>query len=358
MYEENDENIRVYDKRHNCYFCNKLVCKITRHLESVHNKELEVSKLLALNVKDLRRDVRGESIALLGNVFSKYSTDYVVHIVSSFRDDDIGSVCKEKELIMKFGLLLFEKYYRHQYEYIRQSMRQLGSLLLTIEEVNVSKLSLQKCILPINDDILITAVKRLCVSQRTEVHQLDYGIPSLAVKLGHNLRKCALIARGIALRKGDLQTDKQMEGFLDLMSIEWNARVSSAALRTLRHKKMSAPELLLLTGDLVTLNEYLKTVIKEGCGKFNNSFNPQLWARLASATLCRIILFNKRRSGEASRMTITQYAARPDWKEQSTSELTATLTPLEMNLANRLTIVEVPGKSRSLMKVFNVSVKN
>ncbi|KAK4882532.1 hypothetical protein RN001_005851 [Aquatica leii] len=50
-------------------------------------------------------------------------------------------------------------------------------------------------------------------------------------------------------------------------------------------------------------------------------------------------------------MTIPQYAARPDLKEQSTSELTATLTPLEMNIANRLTIVEVPRKSRSLMKV-------
>ncbi|KAF5305391.1 hypothetical protein FQA39_LY09220 [Lamprigera yunnana] len=106
---------------------------------------------------------------------------------------------------------------------------------------------------------------------------------------------------------------------------------------------MSAPELLPLTDDLVTLNKYLETLIKEGLGKINNSFNPQLWARLANSILCQIILFNKSRSGEASRMTITQYAATPNWKE-----LTATLTPLKMNLANRLTVVKVPGKSRSL----------
>ncbi|KAK4874472.1 hypothetical protein RN001_013832 [Aquatica leii] len=194
-------------------------------------------------------------------------------------------------------------------------------------------------------------VKHLCLSQRTKIHHVDYGIPSLALKLDHTLRKCALIARGIVLRKGDLQISKQMEPFLDLMNIEWNAKVLSAALRTLRQKKMNPPQLLPLTDDLITVNKYLENVMKESTNKIRNSFNPQMWAKLAAVTSCRIILFNKRRSGKASGMTLTQYAWRPNWKEQSTSKIKATLTPIENNLANRLTIVEVLGKSRALTKV-------
>ncbi|XP_074033504.1 uncharacterized protein isoform X1 [Leptinotarsa decemlineata] len=50
-------------------------------------------------------------------------------------------------------------------------------------------------------------------------------------------------------------------------------------------------------------------------------------------------------------MTLTQYACRPDWKDQSTSELKTSLSDLEKTLANRLTVLEVQGKSRKNPKV-------
>lgn len=92
-------------------------------------------------------------------------------------------------------------------------MRQLGRLLVAIETINGSKQTLKESILPQNYDILIASVKHLCLSERKEIHRQDYGIPSLALKLGHSLRKCALVARGIALKMGDLKTNKLMEAF-------------------------------------------------------------------------------------------------------------------------------------------------
>ncbi|KAK4884910.1 hypothetical protein RN001_001181 [Aquatica leii] len=40
---------RVYDKRHGCYFCDILIGTVTRHLELVHFKEIEVAKLLTMD---------------------------------------------------------------------------------------------------------------------------------------------------------------------------------------------------------------------------------------------------------------------------------------------------------------------
>ena len=114
---------------------------------------------------------------------------------------------------------------------------------------------------------------------------------------------------------------------------------------------MNAPNLLPLTEDLKKLNEHIECVIKDTSETIRTLSNPQLWARLAGATLSRVILFNKRRSGEASRMTLNQYSSRPNWNEQTNDELKAILTPMEKSLANRLTIVEVIGKSRALVKV-------
>ncbi|KAK4887153.1 hypothetical protein RN001_003424 [Aquatica leii] len=46
---------RVYDKRHACYFCDKLIGTVTRHLELVHFKEIEVAKLLTMDKNSERR---------------------------------------------------------------------------------------------------------------------------------------------------------------------------------------------------------------------------------------------------------------------------------------------------------------
>ncbi|KAK4881992.1 hypothetical protein RN001_005311 [Aquatica leii] len=52
---------RVYDKRHACYFCDKLIGTVTRHLELVHFKGIEVAKLLTMN-KNSERQKEGENL--------------------------------------------------------------------------------------------------------------------------------------------------------------------------------------------------------------------------------------------------------------------------------------------------------
>ena len=61
----------------------------------------------------------------------------------------------------------------------------------------------------------------------------------------------------------------------------------------------------------------------------------QSWAELCKCTQVRLITFNKRRSGEASRMLVSDYLQRPVWKSGGCEAIKQTLNPLEKQLCER-----------------------
>ncbi|CAH2013947.1 unnamed protein product [Acanthoscelides obtectus] len=126
--------------------------------------------------------------------------------------------------------------------------------------------------------------------------------------------------------------------------MKWASRISSNALNTLYSRKMNKTQLLPISEDLLKLNTFISNSIKMYKERLQTFSDSESWKMLAYCLLARIILFNKRRSGEAARLTIDSYNSRPQWSEQSTTELKNSLTPFEVKLAERLAVVEMPGK--------------
>ncbi|XP_060522328.1 uncharacterized protein LOC132699555 [Cylas formicarius] len=295
--------------------------------------------------QDNGRHIIAESHALLNDAFGReFSTDYVTNIVCKLRNDDIGTYCNEDVLIQRFGSMLFEKYGTTQCELIRQSMRQLARLTLKLGEIDNSKRQLTDFLVPQMFDLIIQATKSLCVTHQNVALRPEFELPSLALKIGYALKKCAAIKRGSCLRGGNLSGNETLLCFLSLMDLEWNTRVSSSALATMYNRKMNAAELLPLTSDLIKLSSYLNEEMTKEQIFLSNCATIKTWSRLASLTLSKIILFNKRRSGESARMTIVAYSSRPNWSSQSTEKLKKSLTDFERKLADKLTLVEIVGK--------------
>lgn len=73
-------------------------------------------------------------------------------------------------------------------------MRQLGRLLIEVRKISPIK-HLNECFDPKNFDILLEAVRILCCKTEGD-DRPSMESPSLALKLGHHLRKCAAIERG------------------------------------------------------------------------------------------------------------------------------------------------------------------
>ena len=77
-------------------------------------------------------------------------------------------------------------------------------------------------------------IEGLCGCYQDETGRRLFTNPSLALKLGHSLHKCAQMKWGMALRKSDDAALKVADDFISLHSAEFTDTVSSAALASQR----------------------------------------------------------------------------------------------------------------------------
>lgn len=291
------------------------------------------------------RQPAAESTSLLNGIYGHNLTeDFRCNILSKLRNDQISETCRRDNLILRYGAFLYEKHSSTQAELIRQSMRQLARLTIELTKKNTEINTLIDALTPEKFDAVVLATKSLCVTSTEIAKRTEFEIPSLALKIGYSLRKCIGIERGLCLRRGDLKRNEILLAFLSILDLEWSVRISSNALFTLQSRKLNSVDLLPITADLIKLSKYLEFMIQETKDDIEREKNFSNWSKLASLTLSRIILFNKRRSGEAARMKIENYTKRPSWKSQGISEMKESLTEFENKLANALTVVEIIGK--------------
>jgi hypothetical protein len=79
-----------------------------------------------------RHDFIGLSKALLGHTLStEMSASFYENIILTLKKrDGVKEICTEDPLIVKLGMLLFEKFNVTKNDLIRQNMRRLGRLVL------------------------------------------------------------------------------------------------------------------------------------------------------------------------------------------------------------------------------------
>ena len=157
------------------------------------------------------------------------------------------------------------------------------------------------------------------------------GIPCLAPKLGYLLNKCNAILKGKALRQTDNALLQDQESFEKLIDSEWSHRISHHSLTTLHGRKFDNVDLLPLK-DLGTLPKHLLNKMNDYVKALTEYPSLRTWGKLADITLCRVIILNKRRGGEASKMFVCSFANRPHWQQHSTREIQKSLQPIEMEL--------------------------
>lgn len=71
-----------------------------------------------------------------------------------------------------------------------------------------------------------------------------------------------------------------------------------------------------LTGYLQEINQYIQSGIVNASLSVKESPTSKSWTRLAKLTLCRLIMFNKRRSAEVKDLKVKNYLVRPNWQEE------------------------------------------
>lgn len=199
----------------------------------------------------------------------------------------------------------------------------------------------EELIYPANFNSVITAVKELA-GYNPESN--TFCKPSLALKVGHSLGVlCELVeSDNLSSVDGDYSLVAFAREFKTIKNFRWKALITRGATTTMRELKRNAPLILPFTEDVKKLDFHMENVrvVAERmltlCPSTNN------YAALARVVLAEVIIFNRRREGEVSRMELTTFIARK--KSELNEDMAACLTPLENKMCDFFTRVEIRGK--------------
>lgn len=261
-------------------------------------------------------------------------------LLTVLRDDDIASAVRSDFYILQLAQSFFNKHGQDpmKHEYIRQKIREVGRLLILLrKQYNIY--NLEDAVRPQNFHILIQAVKKV---SGFDEEKNSYKTPSLALKLGHSLYKIADIILCRSLISGDDTMKKSMQTFKQLYSSQWCELVSHTALTTLSDKHFNKPSTLPFTEDVQRLHRYLEKTADSATESLKTIPSSQTYRDLCQATLAKIILFNRRRGGEVSKIQMKAFLERDTTPLHS--DVAVGLTTFEQKLCAHFSRVEIKGK--------------
>ncbi|XP_072039275.1 uncharacterized protein [Amphiura filiformis] len=173
-----------------------------------------------------------------------------------------------------------------------------------------------------------------------------YGIPSLALKVGHSLKITANILKGNALMADprDVELEQRCSAFVELKDMKWEEDISTHAHRTLSEKKRNNPKLLPVTEDIVALLQYVKNESQKSEVALEKYESKGAWKQLNETCLTHLIVFNRKRQGEVSKMKVVDYKKVKRAEGTDDALFKKALSPLEQKLLVVLWRVEIVGK--------------
>ena len=265
-------------------------------------------------------------------------------ILCHMRKDEVYQAVINDCTIMEYAHRLTNKHYSDvdKHEHVRCKLREIGRLLIQLRTDHGIQ-SIAAALDPKYFQNVVNSVRK--VAGFCDV-QHRFATPSLALKLGHSVKKCAMILVSAALQSASREVEEKANAFMRLCEIDWSHEVSSSALTTLKDKKLNSTQILPLTEDISKFHDFLRTSVTESIAVLQSTTHDsesksKAWLSLTQLVLAQLILFNRRRVGEVSKMTTANFQA---VNKIDNSDICQHLSPLERKLCSSLSRVEVIGK--------------
>ena len=303
-----------------------------------HQKKCQFKSSVNVSTGKRGRPQRN-SVLLMETVLpqnKEFKPGFIKNVISTLHVDDVSNIIKKDDIIMRVGNFMYDKHAKSQRDYMSQELRLLGRLVKALrEEFKNPTGHLKDFLRPKNFDGIVEAAKSLSMKEETE-DSIVLKKYSVALKCGPSLNKCCIIMKGIARRASDEESEKEAQRLQDLISDEWSGKITSVALRSRKELKRNEVILLPIPADLMKLKHHIDNEIKLAYEKLKDQNDCSEWfQKLQAAILCRIIMFNRRRSGETSKILLKDYLLRPNWRQSVNDEIYQSLGSLEKELIKR-----------------------
>jgi hypothetical protein len=167
--------------------------------------------------------------------------------------------------------------------------------------------------------------------------------PSSLIKLCQTLSNVCQTLHVKYLKSGNSRAARKTVDVQTLIDKEMRPLMQNAN-KTMRCSQSGIPQELPQTGDIMKLKDHLQQIINETTREKENN------RLLKEAVLCYLIIFNKRRSSEVAKLTITTWNLRQKWKERAEEEMDK-LDPTEQILVKTMEVCYVKGKGNKFVPI-------
>ncbi|XP_069120721.1 uncharacterized protein [Argopecten irradians] len=169
----------------------------------------------------------------------------------------------------------------------------------------------------------------------------ELGAPSNAIKLKYDIErmvncKWAYIVKNKG-SEGDLEA-QDCQSFLNLMKVEWREKVTVLARAVLSRRKYDQVKELPSPHDIQIITKYLTHSLKA------TPLTPEMFRRIVILAETRLLLYNKRRTGELEVIKLQSYASRSKGLNDFDESLAGELTAVEKKLLETQDLMRVRGK--------------
>ena len=257
-------------------------------------------------------------------------------LLMPMNSDTVSRIVKSDSLILELAQREFLRvgHDKDQHNHIRNKLRELGRLLMQLRRnANQPNASLQDFIHAGKLADIVRAVQDIAGFTPS---QIIFKVPSLALKIGHSIKKCATIVKATALESGDKQTVEIADNFAGLLDIKWKEEIAGPAQRTLHDGKRNKLHALPTSANVVKMTEYIRGTAKTQVDILTAATEESA----KTVTLTQVILFNRSRQGEASKMKLQDFHKR----HTASASSDYGLSKLEQQLCRLFEVVEVVGK--------------
>ncbi len=303
--------------------------------------EVSCRKQKGLHREESRKKKRVQAAASCLIPIQGNTTERCRKIIGKMLHDEVSLHVKSDALICEYGDRLLEKHGSDPSKdgYVSQKMRELGRFVIAAKALNRKVKKLEDIVVPPMFKLAVDAAKKASGFTKSKYR---YDRPSLAVKIGHSLKTVGDILIGHYVKAEDEVAANRVRSFLGLLSSEWNHYVSHCARTNLEENKWYKKEMIPLTEDVIQLQKYLKSTEENAMEKLREGHDPKAYVMLSESILSQIILFNRRRQGEAAKMLLETYENKNT--EALNEDVMQCLTKFERDLSNEFTRIVIRGK--------------
>ena len=262
------------------------------------------------------------------------SNDEWEEIKSSFRQDDVGKYILNDDTLCSWGSSLTIKLGSQQGKHIRDRLRTVGTFCTKYRQVygteNTSVI-----------DILQTRnIQKIYTLAKDGMAFGEALTPP--VRLGSYIKDIITLLKQNAIFSHDLEKKRELEDLLFIVENKWTL-ISAPNTRKLKELKPTVVEMP-LTNDIKLFLQFLSDAIAENVKELKEIKTMDSWMKLSKNVLAFLIVFNRRREGEVSKVELKTYTEKPNYDSMETDTIVKSLSATEQYLCRNYSYMSTVGK--------------